>query len=253
MDSIDNTIEYHELIMGLDNLDFDKEYELPSGYSFEFWENDEDLESWLNIHIETGEFNNREMAKNIFHDFYDAFASELTKRCFFIVNERGEKIATSTISPADENGYKCVIDWFGVAKSYQGKGLSKPLLLKTLQTAKKLGYDKILLHTQTTTWLAAKIYLDFGFKPINTEDEVGWKILKTLTNHPVLKDVKPINKKEIYSELMINVKNELDKLFDEYNFSVWYINNRNDVYVHTVDTYYEFKFFDNGKTLIRIK
>ena len=42
--------------------------------------------------------------------------------------------------------------------------------------AKELGYQKILLHTQTNTWLAAKIYLDCGFEPFNIQDNKGWDI-----------------------------------------------------------------------------
>ncbi len=50
------TISYHELIMVLDNLENTKNYPLPNGYEFVFWENEKDLQSWINIHISTGEF-----------------------------------------------------------------------------------------------------------------------------------------------------------------------------------------------------
>ena len=96
----------------------------------------------------------------------------------------GEKVATATISPANEYGYRCVLDWFAISPKAQGLKLSKPLLSKVLQTAKNLGYDKMLLHTQTHTWLAAKVYLDMGFNPYNVEEDyLGWQILKKITNH----------------------------------------------------------------------
>ena len=72
----------------------------------------------------------------------------------FIEDEKGKKIATATLSPSDDKSYPCVIDWFAVSKDCQGKKLAKPLLSKIIETAKKLGYDKILLHTQTNSWLA---------------------------------------------------------------------------------------------------
>ena len=58
-----------------------------------------------------------------------------------------------------------------------------------LKIMKELGYTHAKIPTQTTTWLACRIYLDFGFVPIaqnavNSRD--GWRIIKTLTNHPAL-------------------------------------------------------------------
>lgn len=54
---------------------------------------------------------------------------------------------------------------------------------------RELGYVSAKIPTQTTTWLACKIYLDFGFVPlpqnaVNSKD--GWRIIKTLTNHPAI-------------------------------------------------------------------
>ena len=58
-----------------------------------------------------------------------------------------------------------------IKKEYQGKKLSKPLISKIINVAHDLGHEKIMLHTQTTTWLAAKLYLDAGFKPLNVEEK----------------------------------------------------------------------------------
>ena len=41
------------------------------------------------------------------------------------------------------------------------KGLAKPLITKILEIANELDHKGIILHTQTTTWLAAKLYLDY--------------------------------------------------------------------------------------------
>lgn len=247
MNNIEKTLEYHELIMTMD-LNNINSYELPNGFSFRFWDSDNCIHDWVNIHIESGEFNSIQGAHNTFHQFYDNFYNELNKRCFFIENINGEKVATATISPANEFGYKCVIDWFAISPRAQGLRLSKPLLSKTLSIAKNLGYDKILLHTQTHTWLAAKIYLDFGFEPFNIEDKKGWEILKTITNHPKLKNFNTLKNKEIYDELILKIKKQLDKLHKDYNYSVWYINNRNDVYVKEQDKYYKYKFIiDHNK------
>ena len=251
MDTIEKTLEYHPLIMTLDNLDEVARYELPFGYKFVFWQNDGDVESWIDIHLRTGEFASRQEAEDTFHDFYDKFYDELSKRCFFITNENREKVATATVSPTKEFGYDCVVDWLAVSKLYQGKKLSRPLISQTLFLAKTLGYDKIALHTQTHTWLAAKLYLDFGFVPYNTKERRGWQILKTLANHPALKDFESL-KEDMRDPLIVNIKNNLDKMYDDCFYSVWYINGRNDVYVNAKGEFFKYKFFEDGKTLIKV-
>jgi len=247
MHNIEKTLEYHELLMTRQLVDVPL-YELQDGFSFKFWNNDDCIEDWVNIHIESGEFNSIEGAHKTFHDFYDKFYNEIHKRCFFIENKEGEKVATATISPANEFGYECVIDWFAVSPKAQGLGLSKPLLSKTLLIAKNLGYEKILLHTQTHTWLAAKIYLDFDFEPLNIGNDKGWNILKTITNHPKLKRYNKLKDEEMYDNLILKIKNQLDALHKNYNYSVWYKNNRNDVYVREQNNYFKYKFIiDNDE------
>ena len=54
---------------------------------------------------------------------------------------------------------------------------------------RKLGYTHAKIPTQTTTWLACKIYLDLGFRPIPqnaVHSRDGWRIVKALTNHAAL-------------------------------------------------------------------
>ena len=60
----------------------------------------------------------------------------------------------------------------------------------TLHRLQALGYKELFVPTQTTTWVAAKLYLDFGFRPVpeNLEENYfGWRMLKTLTDHPGIK------------------------------------------------------------------
>ncbi len=245
------TISYHELIMVLDNLENTKNYPLPNGYEFVFWENEKDLQSWINIHISTGEFASITDCEKTFYDFYKHIENELTKRVIFIKDIDGNKIATATLSPANENGYSCVIDWFAISNTAQGKKLSKPLLSKIIDITKNFGYEKILLHTQTNSWLAAKVYLDFGFVPFNTNETLGWKILKSIINHPKLKDFEVCE--DIFDPLAVNIKNQLSKIYKTFDFNVWYKNGRNDIYVHSNQNFHEYKFYDNGNKIVKVK
>ena len=255
MKSIDKTLEYHELLMVYDNIPQIENENLPQGFHFEFWKSIDDLNDWISIHIETGEFTSRARAEKTFYDFYDDFINELDKRCFFIIDsETGEKVATSTVSPSDEYGYKCVVDWLGVKRAYQGKKLGKSLILKTLKCARGLGYDKILLHTQTHTWLAAKIYLDLGFEPFNIDlDLKGWQILKTITNHVKLQNIISIRNEDMYMKEALNIVNFLNEKYKNYTYQIWHKNGMNDVYVRENNIVYEYKYFDCGKRLELVK
>ena len=253
--NIEKKIKYYDLLMARD-LDDVAELSLPVGFHYSYWDNDSCKEDWINIHIATGEFNSIDKEANeIFDSFYGEFYGELSSRCIFIENSNGEKIATATISPANEYGYQCVIDWFAISPKAQGLKLSKILLSKVLCVAKDLGYTKILLHTQTNTWLAAKIYLDYGFVPFNTAGNIGWDILKTITNHPALVEFNILPESEIYDELMVKIEDKLNTIHINFNYSVWYINNRHDVYVKENDNYFEYKYRieDNDVILDRVK
>ena len=223
MKTLDNTIRYYELLMKYDDTSNYKEYDLPEGFHYEYFKPG-DEEEWVNIHIESGEFTSYEKGLKHFHDFYDYFIDELPKRCIFIVDSKtNEKVATATISLLEtpEYGYRAAVDWVAIKRSYQGRKLAKPLITKFVEMANKLGHKEIILHTQTTTWLAAKLYLDYGFDILNEEEKEGWSILKTITNHEKLENYRPSD--NIYDQRNIEIEKQLKEIFqtDNFNYSVW--------------------------------
>lgn len=248
MKSYDNTIKYYELLMYYKNTSIHEKYSLPEGFHFEFYK-DGDMNDWINIHIESGEFCAIEEGENIFHNFYDYFIQELNKRCIFIVEDKtNEKVGTATISllVKEEHGYNGALDWIAIKKDYQGQGLARPLITKILEIANELGHKDIILHTQTTTWLAAKLYLDFGFNILNKDETNGWKILKTLTNHPKLSGYETLKKEDIYDKRNIEIELQLKQIFkdDNFNYSVWYKNGLHNVYVYHHSKTYEYEYFE---------
>ena len=251
MKTLDNTIKYYELLMKYNNTSEYKQYELPDGFHYEFFKPG-DEEEWVNIHIESGEFTSYEKGLKHFHDFYDYFIDELPKRCVFIVDDNtNEKVATATISLLEtpEYGYRAAVDWVAIKRPYQGRKLAKPLITKFLEIANNLGHKEIILHTQTTTWLAAKLYLDYGFDILNEDEIEGWSILKTITNHDKLKDYK--SSENIYDQRNIEIEKQLKEIFqtEDFNYSVWYKNGLHNVYVYVDNTPYEFEYFIEGNIL----
>ena len=42
-----------------------------------------------------------------------------------------------------------------------------------MDIAKDNGHTSLILHTQTNSWLAAKLYLDYGFEILNKDEVMG--------------------------------------------------------------------------------
>lgn len=86
------------------------------------------------------------------------------------------------------------LHWVAVRREYQGRGLSKPLISHVLGIMRGLGYTHAKIPTQTTTWLACRIYLDLGFVPLPQNainSMAGRQIIKALTNHATLHSFEP--------------------------------------------------------------
>ena len=190
LDNHDRRISFYELMLERD-LDGLPRYELPAGYRFEFYRPG-DRDDWIAIERSAKELLSYEHGVKAWNDYYQPHESELTGRMVFVVSDSGEKVATATAyydvmgndDPA--NGW---LHWVAVKREYQGKGLSKPLIAFTLGRLRDLGYAHAKIPTQTYTWLACRIYLDFGFRPVPenaVESRDGWRIIRRLTDHPVL-------------------------------------------------------------------
>ena len=252
MRTYDNRIKYFELLMKYDDISDYKKYRLPEGFHYDFYKPG-DEEEWVKIHIESGEFTSVEKGLKHFHDFYDSFIEELPKRCIFIVdNATGEKVGTATISLLNEPeyGYNGAVDWVAIKKRYQGRHLSKPLISKFMEIANNMGHNNLILHTQTTTWLAGKLYLDYGFEILNKEEKFGWNILKTLTNHPKLNEYQIISQEDVLDSRNVEIERQLTEMYgtEDFNYSVWYKDDLHNVYTYLDGTTYEYEYFiEDGK------
>lgn len=201
-DNHDHRIKYYELMLEKKSLDAIPDFPLPDGYSFELFKPG-DMDAWIDIEMSAKELTSYEQGIEVFEKYFGGKDSELVNRMVFIKNEAGEKIATATayydIYGRDKSGAGW-LHWVAVRREYQGRGLAKPLISHTLRLMHSLGYAHAKIPTQTTTWLACKIYLDFGFTPIPQNainSRMGWRIVKTLTNHPALENFEDVSIGEI--------------------------------------------------------
>lgn len=231
-DNLDSRITYYPLQLRR-KLDHTlPTIELPQGFRFVFYQPG-DRDAWIEIEKSAGEFSTYEEGLKAWDRYYGGHEDELAHRMVFVVTDTGpddgspsypaagRKVATAT-AYYDNFGRDPYHDgwlhWVAVRKDFQGKGLSKPLILHTLAILRddfKENYAQI--PTQCTTWLAVKVYLDLGFLPMKEsleKDYMGWRIVKRLTDHPALAAIEAAPDEEVLSirEVTKNKKDYLDLL-----------------------------------------
>ena len=103
-------------------------------------------------------------------------------------------------------------------------------------------------HERWFAILAAKLYLDAGFKPLNTEEKAGWEILKRLTNHSKLINFAEATDDEMYDKRNIEIEKQLNEIYgiDNYNYAVWYKNGLHNVYVYCHGKSYEYEYYEEN-------
>ena len=192
----DRRIPYYKLRLEQD-LDDIQEIELPPEYHYEYYTSG-DRDIWIAIEKSAKEFSSREEGEAAWDRYFAGHEKELENRMFFVSDSSGRKLATATayydIHTGDD-GETGWLHWVAVHSDAQGLGLSKPLITHVLAHMKKLGYKKAVIPTQTYTWLACRLYLDLGFVPMKENAEknkMGWRIIKTLTDHPALDDFETV-------------------------------------------------------------
>ena len=204
-DNLDDRIRYYELLLEreLDDLPV---HPLPEGYRFVFYRPG-DREDWLDIEKSAKEFDSRERGLELWQRYFGGHEEQLPRQMLFVQEEAtGEKVATASayfdVIHGDPSG-SAWLHWVAVRRDCQGRGLSKPLIAHTLQRMRDLGYTHAKIPTQTTSWLAVKVYLDLGFLPIPqnaAEARQGWRIVSALTGHPALRGFPPASPEEIQKD-----------------------------------------------------
>lgn len=200
-DTLDDRIRYYELLLERDLEDLPA-YPLPEGFRFVFYRPG-DRDSWIAIERSAKEFSAYDQGLAAWERYFGGHEDLLPNRMVFIENRAGEKVATASawfdVIRGDPSGAGW-LHWVAVRRDCQGRGLSKPLAARVLGLLKGLGYPRAKVPTQTTSWVAVKVYLDLGFRPIPQNalhSRDGWRIVKALTGHPALAEFDPAGEEEI--------------------------------------------------------
>lgn len=209
MDNHEQRIKFYPIRLVRDDLENIPHYELPNGYSFRFYRDERDIDIWIDIEKSAKEFISYSEGVRNFEAYFGKYKELLGNRMLFIISPNGEAVATASayFEPWDDESVGW-LHWVAVRREYQGKGLSRPLISKTLETLKMLGYKTAKVPTQTTSWVAARLYLDFGYypEPQNAIDsEYGYRILNTLTSHPKLAHFEKVEYDDIFDREVCDV------------------------------------------------
>lgn len=225
LDNNDSALKYYELILENNHPENIIRYSLPEGYRFVNYAPG-DREAWLEIETSAREFVTFREGMESWEKYYGGHEQELTDRMYFVETAEGKKVGTATAyyEPEDRSGAGW-LHWVAIHRDYQGKGLARPLISQTLFRLVQLGYSSVRIPTQTNTWLAASIYLDFGFRPFlpNLKENMeGYRILKTITGHPALEGIQETEPENIWDMENVHIEEALRKKYpDLVYYKVW--------------------------------
>ncbi|GLC86985.1 GNAT family N-acetyltransferase [Lysinibacillus piscis] len=168
------------------------QFSLPEEFTIRRFEKG-DERHWARIETAVDEFTSEEAALACFQKEFGSHIDEMTERCLFIENEEGLPIATTTAWYGDLRGDGEIagrIHWVGVIPAYQGRKLSKPLLSAAMNILAEK-HTKGYLTSQTTSYQAINMYLNYGFEPDVTvkNSEEAWRLLEEVLNRLILAEL----------------------------------------------------------------
>jgi len=172
---LDKSVPYAGLFMRRSAGKQIPDYPLPDGFRFSFFRDGDETE-WARIEASVLEFDSEFAALLFFKETFVPFAEELCRRCIFIENAVGEKVATATAWWSLIDGERrSWMHWVGAAPEYQGLGLGKAIVSRATRLVTELEGDvEIFLKTQTWSYKAIGVYMACGFEP--TDEKKLYKL-----------------------------------------------------------------------------
>ena len=174
----DTSVEKVHLRMELDSLEQLPRHPLPERYGFRFYRPGDEIH-WARIETSAGEFSRIEDGLRRFErDFPDK--QPLPERMMFLTDGG---VPFATVTAWFEPDGAGLLHYVAIDAAHQGQGLSRALSGLGMNRLRALGHRSARLDTQTYSWVAIKVYHEFGFRPvIHGEDERrGWRIVSEKT------------------------------------------------------------------------
>jgi len=142
------------------------DFPLPEGYKFVFYKAGAEID-WARIETSGGEVDSEFAALLRFTEEFIPEADELYRRCLFIEDKDGKKVATANAwwsYVGDER--RAWLHWVSVDANYLGLGLGKAIISRVTHLLKEIEGDvDFFLSTQTWSYIAIDIYKKCGYEP----------------------------------------------------------------------------------------
>jgi ribosomal protein S18 acetylase RimI-like enzyme len=180
-------VEYFPLTMVRDHLADLPAFAYPPGYTIRTFRLG-DAAQWVRIETLAGEFSSQEEALQHFEEEFGPHLAKVEERCFLLEDSHGTPIGTAMAWDGEFLGaVRGRVHWVGIVPDYQGRGLAKPLLSTVMQHLARQ-HTAAYLTTQTTSYRAVNLYLNFGFAPYLTSDDDarGWRIMEEILQRQIL-------------------------------------------------------------------
>lgn len=171
---LDKTVPYIGAIMVNDSPTEYPRFELPAGYlitgyqpGFEF--------AWADLHIEIEQFSTQAEGVKMYRQEFFTHPERLRKNCLFVLDEDANVAAVGALW--DGNHFGTVhprIHWIATHPAHQGKGLIKALLTRLMDLHIEQGGGPLYLVTQTWSYRAINLYMQFGFAPYLGKKPMNW-------------------------------------------------------------------------------
>lgn len=190
-------MEYIPVAMIRHHLNDLPRFPLPEGYRIRLYQPG-DEKHWAAVESAAGEFDTPETALAHFLSEFGSRLNDMEQRCCLLQTEAGQVIGTATAWYDDDQppwneirppGWQGDgrLHWVAIHPDFQRRGLGKPLVAAAMHRLAQF-HQRAFLTTQTTSWIAVKIYLDFGFQPFlfSSDCRRAWKLIATVSGHPAL-------------------------------------------------------------------
>jgi len=141
-------------------------FPLPEGFRYVFYRDGDEMD-WAKIETSVDEFDSEFSALLHFKEYFLPDAEELYRRCLFIENQNGDKVATANAWWSYiENQRRPWLHWVSVDARYLGQGLGKAVISRVTELLRELeGDTDFYLSTQTWSYKAINIYKKLGYEP----------------------------------------------------------------------------------------
>ncbi|GAA3406443.1 GNAT family N-acetyltransferase [Paenibacillus hodogayensis] len=179
--TLEANIPYVDLTMRRPHLHRIPHASLPAPYSIRAYRAGDEAH-WARIEHAVGEFATPEAALRRFEEEFGPHTADMEKRCLFVCDGQGTPIGTTTAWYGELDGAALGrIHWVAVVPEHQGNKLAKPLLSAALEVMARY-HDEAYLTTQTTSYKAVGMYLNYGFEPVYREPACaeGWELINRL-------------------------------------------------------------------------